>query len=97
MTVTYTIVHERPSTDAEWYDITPEMQSRIDYFKSTGDIISFDIVQNTDLKSTGTLIFKDTMSESTVINDSDWISFRETMKLQYSNSLITHTETRTEE
>ena len=96
MAVTYTIVHERPSTDVAWYPMTSDMQSRIDHFKSTGDIVSFDIVQNSDLKSTGTLVFKDSTSEATVINDSDWITFREAMKTQYNNSSINHTETRSE-
>ena len=80
MAVTYTIIHERPNTDVEWYPITAEMQSRIDHFKSTGDIVSFDIVQNSDLKSTTTLIFPNADSETTVINDADWVTFRETIK-----------------
>jgi len=97
MTVTYTIVNERPSTDVAWYPITADMQSRIDHFKSTGDIVSFDIVQNSDLKSTGTLVFRDTAAETAVVNDPDWLAFLSAMKTNYSNDLITHTETRTVE
>lgn len=96
MSITRTIVHERASTDVAWYPITADMQSRIDHFKSTGDIVSFDIVQNSDLKSTTSLVFKDSTSEATVINDTDWITFREAMKTQYAKSSITHTETRSE-
>ena len=97
MAVKYVITHTRPSTDVAWYPITADMQSRIDHFKSTGDIVSFDVVQDSDLQSTTTLVFQDADAESTVIADADWLSFLRTMKTNYSNDAITHTETRTEE
>lgn len=97
MTITYTIVHRRPNTDSSWFNITDEMQSRIDHFKSTGDIVSFNTVQDSDLQSTTTLVFKDDSSESAVITDPDWVTFRTALETAYSNSSITHTETRTEE
>ena len=95
MAVTYTITHTRPNTDTEWFPITDALQSRIDHFLSTGDLVSFDVVNNDELSSTSTIVFKDTSSEATILADSDWSTFTLALIADYSSKGITVNDSRT--
>lgn len=95
MAVTYTITHTRPNTDTEWFLLTDAMQSRIDHFLSTGDLVSFNVVNNDELSSTTTIVFKDTLSEATVLADSDWATFGVALVADYSGKGITVNDSRT--
>lgn len=95
MAITYTITHTRPNTDTEWFLITDAMQSRIDHFLSTGDLVSFNVVNNDELSSTSTIVFKDSSSETTVLADSDWATFGVALVADYTGKGIIVNESRT--
>jgi len=97
MTVVYTIVHEKPSVDIEWSTVSEDMDNRINFFKERGDIISFDTVQNSELKSTTTIVFKDETSENIVVTDSQYLDFANAIMSLYDSRGITYTLDRTVE
>lgn len=96
MPITYTITHQRPSTDVEWTEITPEFQERIDHFLGTGDLTSFTIVNHDELNSTTTIVMPDITSEQDVINDDVWVSFAQGIQSNYDAAGIVINETRSE-
>jgi len=68
-TVTHTIQHTRENTETPWVELTESFQARIDHFKSTGDLISFETVDHDELTSTTTIVFASEEAEQTVTND----------------------------
>lgn len=97
MTVTYTITDSRPNTDHDWYGITDAMQTKIDQYKSSGDLVSWTTTNHDELNSTTICVFRDSLAEATVCGDVVWYIFAESVANYYEAKGFTQNVTRTEE
>tara|TARA_B100000085_G_C18560511_1_gene519344 strand:+ start:777 stop:1073 length:297 start_codon:yes stop_codon:yes gene_type:complete len=95
MPLTFTITHTRPSVETEWEPMSDRFQERIEHFKSTGHLTSFQVVDVDDLNSTTTIVFPDEESKTVCINDSDWKSFADEISASYTSKSIIVREERT--
>lgn len=94
-TVTHTIQHTRENTETPWVGLTESFQARIDHFKSTGDLVSFETVDHDELTSTTTIVFASPEAETTVITDPDWVAFVQSLQDDYASKGFGYTENRT--
>jgi len=72
MTVSVKLKNVRPSADVAWYEKTESMNSLIEQYKLSGDIVSLDIDFISDTEVLTTTVFKDDASHELVNNDMDW-------------------------
>jgi hypothetical protein len=94
-TVTHTIQHTRENTDTPWVELSESFQARIDHFKGTGDLVSFETVDHDALSSTTTIVFASPEAETTVITDPDWVAFVQSLQDDYTSKGFGYTENRT--
>ena len=86
MTTKVIMTNERPDADTPWYDQDERMMFLINAYTNSGDIVSLNINQVSDLIIETTTEFKDLASMNKVNDNPLWCEFVDNMILHYKNN-----------